>query len=112
LASLGIEIGSHTLDHTQLTKASDQDMARQLIASKRSLEAMTGQPVVSIAYPFGSYDDEIVRNTTKAGYLYAVTTLGGLADLAQPMELMRYRAKDTPTLDFDNEDTITYQKKY
>jgi hypothetical protein len=64
---------------------------------------MTGQLVVSLAYPFGDYTIEIVHDAAIAGYQYAVTTVGGLADLAQPMELMRYRAKDTPTLTYMEE---------
>ncbi|MFA6198319.1 MAG: polysaccharide deacetylase family protein [Patescibacteria group bacterium] len=102
LASRGIEIGSHTLDHASLDKTSAQETIRQLTGSRQLLEQMTGRPVVSIAYPFGSFDAEIERLAIQAGYQFGVTTVGGLADLAQPMELMRFRAKDIATLEFDD----------
>lgn len=102
LVGHGIEIGSHTLDHTSLDKTPAQDTIRQLTGSKQLLEQMTGRSVVSIAYPFGSFDAKIESLATQAGYQFGVTTIGGMADLAQPMELMRFRAKDIATLEFDD----------
>lgn len=78
LASEGHEIGSHTRTHTILTRAGHVELAEELEGSRAELEAVTGRPVVSIAYPNGNHNNSVVRAGRCAGYRVGVTTQPGL----------------------------------
>ncbi len=57
LVSWGYEVGSHTVTHLNLKKASTAETMKQLYQSKQMLEEMIGDgyEVTSIAVPFGEY---------------------------------------------------------
>lgn len=57
LVSWGYEIGSHTVTHLNLKKASASEVKKQLFLSKQMLEEMIGDgyQVTSLAVPFGAY---------------------------------------------------------
>ena len=59
LVSKGWEIGSHTVTHPNLTELSDPQLIKELRDSKKSLEEITSNKVVSLAYPFGAYDNRV-----------------------------------------------------
>ena len=94
MAEAGIEFGSHLLEHRPLTGMSDVEQKEQLETSKKRLEALVGRPVLSIAYPYGAWDDGVVERTRTAGYRYGLTTEPGTnpAD-TDPLKLRRYTAK-------------------
>lgn len=73
-----IEIGSHTVRHTNLLFASDQVVQDEVVRSKRTLEEELGIPVVSFAYPYGGFTDRAVEAVREAGYTNAVTTVQGV----------------------------------
>lgn len=50
----GHEVGSHSLTHANLTSVSPEQRAIELEQSKAILEKITGVPVTSFAYPFGT----------------------------------------------------------
>jgi peptidoglycan/xylan/chitin deacetylase (PgdA/CDA1 family) len=92
----GIEIGSHTLAHVNLTALSDAAALHELLASRRVLERRLGHPVQWFAYPYGKFDARIVGLVRRAGYVLAVTTRGGTAQsAAASLELHRYEVLDT-----------------
>ena len=94
MSSFGIEFGSHLLHHRRLTDMSETEQLNELTASKSGLEALTDRPVLSIAYPYGDYDEDVVQRTRNAGYRYAVTTdPGSNPSLSDPLRLKRYTAK-------------------
>src|SRR6266566_809098 len=72
----GIEIGSHTVSHPDLSRVSFASATFQVVESKRVLEDMLGHPVLDFAYPSGRYDAETIQAVEKAGYDTAVTTSG------------------------------------
>lgn len=81
LSDAGIEIGSHTVTHPVLSRISDADQLRwELKASKEAIEAHTGQPVLSLAYPTGgqSFNDQVIALAKEAGYRFAFTYNGGV----------------------------------
>jgi peptidoglycan/xylan/chitin deacetylase (PgdA/CDA1 family) len=76
----GMTFGSHTVDHTSLTRLSRMEIRSQLVDSKTLIEANIGQPVTGLAYPYGGVNDfnrEVERQAESAGYLWAVTGLSG-----------------------------------
>jgi peptidoglycan/xylan/chitin deacetylase (PgdA/CDA1 family) len=75
LKAIGMEIGSHTLTHPVLTKLSRDQVLHELVASKRILENISGEPVVSLAYPEGKFNSTIGPWVAAAGYKLARTTV-------------------------------------
>jgi peptidoglycan/xylan/chitin deacetylase (PgdA/CDA1 family) len=72
-----IEIGSHTVDHADLTRQSFDGLRYQIITSKRVLEELLGHPVLSFCYPSGKFGPNVVAAVQEAGYSDATTTKYG-----------------------------------
>ena len=83
LSRSGIEIASHTQSHPNLKNTSEANLKLQLEKSKSDLESLIGQPVYSLAYPSGQFNEQVVQAVADANYLAAVTTQEGIADLEQ-----------------------------
>ena len=58
-----IDFESHTLSHPELDKIPADEVWHQLDSSKKALEWRLGKPINFIAYPCGSYDEELERMT-------------------------------------------------
>jgi peptidoglycan/xylan/chitin deacetylase (PgdA/CDA1 family) len=71
----GIEIGSHTVDHVNLTTQSSGNLRYELTASKQALEHLLGHPVLSFCYPSGRFNARVVAAVRAAGYRDATTTM-------------------------------------
>jgi peptidoglycan/xylan/chitin deacetylase (PgdA/CDA1 family) len=69
-----IEIGSHTVDHADLSRQSFDGLRYQISGSKRALEELLGHPVLSFCYPSGKYNSSAVAVVQQAGYSDATTT--------------------------------------
>jgi len=96
LQALGVTIGSHTVTHRDLTLLPASSAWAELRDSRRALERHLGHPVQFFAYPFGGEDASVVALALKAGYVFAVTTHGGIAQsAAQPLLLHREEVTDT-----------------
>jgi peptidoglycan/xylan/chitin deacetylase (PgdA/CDA1 family) len=70
-------IGAHTLNHHNLLKLPEADARREIIESKRLVEAQLGQPVEHFAYPYGNTDAASPREFAicqAAGFKTAVAT--------------------------------------
>jgi peptidoglycan/xylan/chitin deacetylase (PgdA/CDA1 family)/folate-dependent phosphoribosylglycinamide formyltransferase PurN len=76
----GFEIGSHTVSHIDLGRASDETIAAELAQSKRDLEAIVLGQVVLFSFPFGRETnvrpgvEKLVRD---AGYRAMFSAHGG-----------------------------------
>jgi len=76
-ASGRIEIGSHGLTHAHLPRADDTTLAREVGESKRALETLIGEEIVSFAYPYGEYGAREADAVKRAGYLFGIGTVNG-----------------------------------
>lgn len=96
LEALGVEIGSHTATHADLTTLTNQRAMDELVRSRRALADKLGHPVPWLAYPFGAHDERVVQLARRAGYAVAVTTVHGVRHAAsRPLELRRLRVLDS-----------------
>jgi len=77
LASGLVEIGSHTLDHKQLTAIPAAEAKRQISLSKKMLEERFKIPMITFAYPYGSFDQTLIDQVKAAGYSAAVSVVAG-----------------------------------
>ena len=73
----GFEVGSHTVDHVNLTKQSSDGLRYQLTASKEALERLLKRPVTSFCYPYGKFGAREANAVAAAGYQDATSTMGG-----------------------------------
>ena len=76
MARSGIEIGSHTVSHPNLTQLSDTALDFELRESRRIIEERLERDVTTLAYPIGTasaFDERVVRHARQAGYRLAVT---------------------------------------
>ena len=73
-----IDFESHTLNHVELTKVSPEECLYQLTNSKRAIEWHLQKNVSFIAYPCGSYNDEVQKLVRQAGYRGAFTVHYGM----------------------------------
>lgn len=75
----GMEIGSHSMNHSRLPQLDDSALLDELTASKTLLEDQLGISVGSLAYPYGQFDERVVLAAKRAGYVRACTTQSGWA---------------------------------
>lgn len=71
MSQAGIEFGSHGLRHCDLRSLGDEELERELGESKKMLEQKLGCPARTLSYPFGRYDDRVIRAARKCGYILA-----------------------------------------
>ena len=68
ISEYGIEIGSHTATHPDLTKLSFNKINKELSDSKKCIEDIIKKPINSISFPFGSWNLDIWNAAKKSGY--------------------------------------------
>ena len=88
LADGGWEIGSHTCSHPHLTELDIDTLDREMIVSRKECERHLGRPCMTIAYPYGDYDERVVAAAERAGYQGACTLPARFHE-AQPLEWPR-----------------------
>lgn len=90
---VGMEIGSHTLNHLDLTKIDYTNAHDQIFLSKNDS--------LVFCYPAGKYDTQTEKLVTDAGYVAAVTTKPGIATEKSDLFLLpRVRIQDVPLATF------------
>jgi len=91
MASLGHEIGSHTISHPNLAELSLDETRFELTESKRILEGKLDRPVRYFAYPFGGeahLRSEQVPLIYHAGYEGCFSAIHGFVQPKQVPEVM------------------------
>lgn len=68
LVEAGMEIGSHTVTHSDLVRVSDAQLKTEMADSRTALEAVTGTPVLHLAYPLTSQNERVRTAAQAAGY--------------------------------------------
>jgi len=78
----GIQIGAHTVSHSDLTRVSAGSLHHEVFDSKAELESLVGHPVVDFCYPSGKFSDAVARVVQEAGFESATTTEPGVSHSA------------------------------
>lgn len=68
LQQRGVRIGSHTVTHPYLIEMSDEEIRREFIESKRTLEEWTGTPCTILSIPGNFYNRRIAHIARECGY--------------------------------------------
>jgi peptidoglycan/xylan/chitin deacetylase (PgdA/CDA1 family) len=78
LATSGMKVGNHGLQHHRWTELSRQELEQEVNAGRQLLEELTGTEIETVAIPFGAYNDLVLD--TLRGYRHVFTSDGGSAD--------------------------------
>jgi peptidoglycan/xylan/chitin deacetylase (PgdA/CDA1 family) len=101
-----VSIGSHTVNHPNLSLVQPDVLRFELLESKRKLEEMTGQPVTTLAYPYGdpgSFNELVMQEARAAGYVCAFTTVQG--SVGGP-DVERFRLKRIMLFDYQESGAV------
>lgn len=85
-----VAIGSHGITHRPLPTLDSETLIRELAGSRFRIEQELGQPIASIAYPYGAFDPLVRDAASDVGYDFGFTCIDGrISDHADPMALFR-----------------------
>ena len=85
----GHEVAVHSLTHPFLEKLDDETIYNELYYDKKNIEEWFGQDVVGMAYPYGTYDDRVIKTAKDLGIKYA-RTAGTSMKFSLPDDMMKY----------------------
>ena len=90
LDSNGIEIIAHTVTHPDLNITKDPQS--EIFGSRDYLERLLGHKITGFVYPSGLYGPATIKLVKEAGFLTALTTRHGYAELNKDLlQLKRFR---------------------
>jgi peptidoglycan-N-acetylglucosamine deacetylase len=72
----GFTIANHSLTHPRLDQISIEAARRDIEEGRDRLQQFFGQSVLGFAYPFGSYNEVVMKLVQEAGHVYARTACG------------------------------------
>jgi peptidoglycan/xylan/chitin deacetylase (PgdA/CDA1 family) len=71
VAKRGMEVGSHSMTHTNLLGVEPVLLSQEVDGSRRMLSELLGEEVEGFYYPYGALEDATARAARRAGYAYA-----------------------------------------
>lgn len=85
----GVEVGSHSSTHPDLTLIPGEEVRRELAESLAELAARTGNPSPALAYPHGRADARARELARELGYSCALTGELGANDMGADLFALR-----------------------
>ena len=67
------EVACHGVNHPFLDRISPADRVGQVLRDREALERIVGRPVIGMAYPYGSYDQNVLDTLKQCGVRYCRT---------------------------------------
>lgn len=96
----GHRIGAHTRTHPRLDRLPPAELEREVRGGKQELEDRFGVEVTDFCYPYGVFNDSVVKCVGEAGYSTAVTLRQGVNTPGEnPLSLLRIGVR-RPTRNF------------
>ncbi len=83
LRDAGFQIGSHTMTHPRLAELEEADCRSELVESKNLIENQLDEEIRHLAYPYGSFNEDVASMAAEAGYVSACTVRAGLSGAAE-----------------------------
>jgi hypothetical protein len=69
----GFTIANHSMTHPRLEQISISSARRDIAEGRKRLQQLFQQPVEGFAYPFGTYNEEVIMAVRETGHLYGRT---------------------------------------
>jgi peptidoglycan/xylan/chitin deacetylase (PgdA/CDA1 family) len=85
LLAKGMQIGLHGQDHIDWRKTDAGLLHTETVTARDTLSQITGQPVETVAIPFGAYNARVIRHLKASGFKEIYTSDGGLAAQNRPL---------------------------
>lgn len=70
----GHEVAIHTVTHPHLAKLDASQIVREVLEDRVALEDIVGYPVRGMAYPYGTFSQQVIDILRTMGIVYARTT--------------------------------------
>jgi peptidoglycan-N-acetylglucosamine deacetylase len=83
------EVSCHSVTHPSLGTVSRESVIAEILEDRRSLEALTGYPVVGLSYPNGSYNSEVLDILKALGIVYS-RTVKSTGDFSLPDNFLEW----------------------
>ncbi|MCE9613371.1 MAG: polysaccharide deacetylase family protein [Lentisphaerae bacterium] len=93
LEAAGIDIQSHGHRHVPLNRLGAADIQTELTTSRQLIAQHVPRPADVLCYPYGAYNEDVIRAAKACGFRAAVTTRFGWNAAAAD----RYRIERVPT---------------
>lgn len=77
LRAQGFSFHSHTRNHADLPTLDDGALRDQLVGARDDLQALLGETIDYLAYPYGRYDERVLQAAQAAGYRAAFSVQPG-----------------------------------
>ncbi|MBQ9590894.1 MAG: polysaccharide deacetylase family protein [Butyrivibrio sp.] len=103
----GHEVACHTLTHPTIARCPKEQIVQQVIEDRRNLESALGKTVRGMAYPNGSFDDQVVDIFKNCGIVHARTVHSTLG-FAMPSDFLRWN----PTCSHSNPNLERLYKEF
>lgn len=110
LSQKGNEIGSHSLNHCEQTKLSDDDLAKDFKSSQEIFKSNNIKPSGGFAYPFGIYNTK-TQDFKKKEFKYIRTSDEGFNDFYYDIGNLHVKSVTNKTTTKDIETWVKYAKE-
>ncbi len=87
----GHEVACHTLSHPTIARCPLPSVAQEILEDRKRLESIMGYPVRGLAYPNGSFSDEICSLLPALGIRYG-RVVGNSDGFEMPEDFLRWKA--------------------
>jgi peptidoglycan/xylan/chitin deacetylase (PgdA/CDA1 family) len=101
MSRAGIDVQPHTKDHVDLRRQRRAYLVYQILGSKQTVEAHTGQVARYFAYPAGEYDDNVIELLKEMNFWAAVATDSGVTHSLDRMYTLR-RMRVSESIDIES----------
>ena len=107
MAGRGMSFGSHTVSHRALAEMPEEEIRRELMESKTTLESITGQTIDVISYPCGSYNQTVINIAKEQGYTVGVTVRNGRSYADSP----DFEVRRIPVFGYDGSVAAAFSRR-
>jgi peptidoglycan/xylan/chitin deacetylase (PgdA/CDA1 family) len=110
-ASPYASLGSHGYYHNDLSELGPVELARELVESMQYLQDLSEKKIDSIAFPYGAYNDAVVKEAKSSGYKkILVTDFINASDASDPQ--LRARMTVNPYISLPNQMKAIVRGRY
>jgi peptidoglycan/xylan/chitin deacetylase (PgdA/CDA1 family) len=74
LAATGMAVGSHGMRHRSWRGLDAESLVEELTVARSMIAEVSGEPVTSVACPFGEYDRQVLAELRRHGYAQIFTS--------------------------------------
>lgn len=106
-AGSGMEVAVHGMMHSYLEQLPFDLCLRDVLQDRENLEQQFGTIVRGMAYPYGTYNDQVIDCLGYAGILYS-RTIDSTGDFAMPTDWLRWN----PTCHHKHLGLMDFAKKF